>query len=153
MSSGVYKRRSLNDRFWSKVNKTDSCWFWVGAKSTNGYGATWVNGKVVSAHRASFFIEHGRWPKEMLDHLCRQKSCVNPEHLEEVSNRENITRGKTSKLRSNKYSNFVGVKKKHNKFEASIWINHKRVYLGMFNTEEEAGKAYEEKLLKDSMNE
>lgn len=78
------------ERFWSKVQKTATCWYWMGNVSWRGYGRFYLNGKNVQAHRFSFYGEEMSGPD--LDHLCRVRRCVNPEHLEPVTNRENLLR-------------------------------------------------------------
>ena len=82
--------------FWKKVNKDGECWVWYHADRT-GYGryTFWTGEKTrsIMAHRVSFFLTHGEWPNGVLDHLCRNRLCVNPDHLEDISNRENILRG------------------------------------------------------------
>lgn len=77
------------------VDKTNNCWIWIGStRSINGYGQFLFNGKLVQSHRISFEIFKGDIPNGLvIDHLCRNKICVNPEHLEAVSNKENILRG------------------------------------------------------------
>lgn len=77
------------ERFWKFVDKTGTCWLWTGAK-TKGYGRFGRQG----AHRFSWILANGPIPKgKCLDHLCRVPSCVRPDHLEPVTNRENILRG------------------------------------------------------------
>ena len=86
----------METRFWAKVKKTGSCWIWIGAKS-NGYGhLNLCNGRFEKAHRISFMISNGlsSLPKnKVIDHLCRNPSCVNPKHLELVTHRTNLIRG------------------------------------------------------------
>lgn len=81
--------------FWEKVEKLDNgCWAWQAYKDSMGYGAFAVNGKPRLAHRVSYVIEFGAIPEgKHLDHLCRNPSCVNPGHLEPVSQKENSLRG------------------------------------------------------------
>lgn len=73
-------------RFAAKIKKTD-CWVWQGAKNDRGYGTF---GKVY-AHRFAYELFHGKIPIGLvIDHLCRTPLCVNPLHLEAVTNRENV---------------------------------------------------------------
>lgn len=72
------------------IHQTGDCWVWTGAKSSNGYGNYWNRG----AHRVVYELLVGEIPKgKQLDHLCRNRSCVNPEHLEPVTQKENLLRG------------------------------------------------------------
>lgn len=76
--------------FESKINKTDSCWVWTGAKQSRGYGN--YRGKL--AHRVSYEKYVGEIPSGLtIDHLCRNRLCVNPEHLEAVTQYVNNMRG------------------------------------------------------------
>ena len=86
---------NLAQRFWTKVDKTATCWLWTAATS-NGYGNFRVkDGQNVSAHRIAYVAEHGDVPQGLeLDHLCRNRRCVNPAHLEPVTRRENVLRGR-----------------------------------------------------------
>lgn len=86
-------------RFWSKVEidsfKTD-CWIWKGKKTSGGYGISSYNGKITTTHRISYQIHKGEIPKDLvIDHLCRNRSCVNPDHLEAVTQSINAIRGRT----------------------------------------------------------
>ena len=82
------------DRFWSKAEKTDGCWLWTAATQKGGYGRFRLNGRLECAHRVSYELTKGDIPEGLqIDHLCRNASCVNPDHLEAVSQQENIKRG------------------------------------------------------------
>lgn len=68
------------------------CWLWTGALSC-GYGVIGVNGRSMRAHRWSYERDKGPIPPELeIDHLCRVKCCVNPDHLEAVTHSVNISR-------------------------------------------------------------
>jgi hypothetical protein len=90
---------TLYQRFWAKVNKTDTCWLWT-ASTIRGYGQIGAGGqfgKTLYAHRVAYEMLVGPIPEGLyLDHLCRVTRCVNPKHLEPVTNRENILRGESS---------------------------------------------------------
>jgi len=83
----------LVERFVAKVTFTDECWLWTGARFSNGYGSFWLLGKSVGAHRVAYELWRGPIPEGLhLDHLCRVRHCVNPDHLEPVTVRENLSR-------------------------------------------------------------
>jgi hypothetical protein len=86
-------------RFWSKVEFSGSCWLWTGTKSDTGYGNIYIDGSKQLAHRVAYELLVGPIPEGLdLDHLCRIRACVNPDHLEPVTRRENCLRGRRSKL-------------------------------------------------------
>ncbi len=92
----MYNITSLPLRFQTKIEiQPDGCWLWVAARSKRGYGNTTVSpGKYSTAHRAVYKLLAGNIPEGLtLDHLCRNIACVNPEHLEPVTLRENLLRG------------------------------------------------------------
>lgn len=90
----------MEERFWSKVDAVGPCWLWTAGTNPLGYGRynlTWRNGKpqgLVLAHRHAWQSLVGPIPEGLvLDHLCRVPACVNPDHLEPVTQAENIRRG------------------------------------------------------------
>jgi len=81
-------------RFWSKVNKTDTCWLWTGGVDNKGYAGLSFGDVRVLAHRLAWVDANGPVPDGLqLDHLCRVRHCVNPAHLEPVTPGENVRRG------------------------------------------------------------
>ena len=84
------------ERFWQKVDpcRTDGCWAWIAAVGVNGYGYFWTEKRVRTAHRWAYESIHGAIPVgHEPDHLCRVRSCVNPDHLEVVTKANNLLRG------------------------------------------------------------
>lgn len=89
-------------RFWRKVQKTEYCWNWIGARTKKNYGAFSIRKKSVLAHRFSYEEKNGNITAKLLDHLCRNTLCVNPTHLQVVSLAENVRRGALAKLNQEK---------------------------------------------------
>lgn len=88
------KREPADVRFWRKVVKTDTCWLWVAGKNSDGYGTFWDGLRQTRAHRWAYEAVKGAIPNDLhLDHLCRVRHCVNPDHLDPVTNAENARRG------------------------------------------------------------
>lgn len=78
------------ERFSAKVDFTDTCWLWTGRIAINGYSQWNIDKKTWSGHKWIYEQIHGPVAAGMhLDHLCRTRSCVNPDHLEPVTPREN----------------------------------------------------------------
>lgn len=78
------------ERFWAKVDKTETCWLWEAASHDGGYGLFWIDGRYEGAHRWSYMQAKGPIPDGLeLDHLCRTPACVNPAHLEAVTRQVN----------------------------------------------------------------
>ena len=89
-------KSSLEDRFWARVDRRsdDECWEWTGSRTSHGYGSMSVGGRNRGAHRIAYEIHYGPIPPGLVtDHLCRVRHCVNPAHMEIVTNRENVIRG------------------------------------------------------------
>jgi len=94
------KRRPVFERFWEKVapNLHGGCWQWTGAVGAGGkeggYAQMRDAGRTLYAHRLSYETLVGIVPDGLhLDHLCRNRRCVNPLHLEPLTCRENLLRG------------------------------------------------------------
>lgn len=82
------------ERFWSNVQFTNSCWLWTASKQRGGYAQFWLEGRLVYTHRWAYEFCVGPIPEGLtIDHLCRVRHCVNPDHLEVVTLRINTLRG------------------------------------------------------------
>src|SRR3990167_2413835 len=92
MPSGVYirKKKSVEDRFWKKVNKGPKCWEWVGARLGHGYGYFWFNSKNVLAHRFSWKLSYGNIGWKFVLHKCDNPPCVRPVHLKLGTHLDNM---------------------------------------------------------------
>lgn len=79
-----------------QIDEETGCWNWKGSICGGGYGGSWLNGHHCVAHRVVWYYLKGEIPEGLeLDHLCRNRKCVNPEHLEPVTpkvNRQRQTR-------------------------------------------------------------
>lgn len=86
---------TFTERFFSRTDVTvDGCWTWTGSIAGNGYGGIRVAGVWTRAHRVAYEMFVGPIPPGLvIDHLCRNRRCVRPDHLEPVTFRENILRG------------------------------------------------------------
>lgn len=82
-------------RFWAKVTKQDGCWLWSGAPDAYGYSRfTLTHSKTVKAHRVAYELVVGPIPDGLvIDHLCKNRACVNPAHMEPVKSGVNVMRG------------------------------------------------------------
>lgn len=94
-------RRPIEERFWRLVEKGPGCWMWKGSLN-NGYGSLSAGSRTdhsrgkIPAHVISYELHIGRVPEGAeIDHACRNRACVNPEHLEAVPRRVNILRGES----------------------------------------------------------
>jgi hypothetical protein len=86
-----YVHKSLALRFLDKVELTNNCWHWTGAKNEFGYGRIQRGGRgqgQLKAHHVGWFLVHGEWPAQ-LNHTCDGK-CVNPAHMYEGTQSENM---------------------------------------------------------------
>ena len=85
---------TAEQRFFSFVRKTPTCWHWIGACTPTGYGRFSDGGIVFNAHRWAYERFVGKIaPRLQIDHLCRIRNCVRVEHLEAVTVAENLKRG------------------------------------------------------------
>lgn len=103
MPIGVYSRGSSIERFLNYIAINENgCWEWTGFLYPSGYGCFQINGSSTRSHRFAYeWFNQCKLPNYkltnlQLDHLCRNRKCVNPDHLELVTARENVQRGSRS---------------------------------------------------------
>lgn len=143
------KKVTESERFWKKVNKNGPtpehdpslgpCWNWTAATNGHGYGRFWVDGRLVQAHRYALGLtaKHTEGSPEP-DHLCRNRACVRPKHLEVVTRRTNLRR---IPMYSHNTSGVKGVgwDKKSGRWKAYARDNTGRMrHVGYFSSRDEA---------------
>lgn len=134
-------RTPIEWRFWPKVKIGSGCWEWTGARA-NGYGYVWDGNRIVRAHRHSFESMVGPIPDGMdIDHSCRNRACVNPDHLRACTRSQNLA---NTKMRDLNKSGFKGVTlhKQSGLWVAQLKVDGVRVLTKYFKTPEEAHAAY-----------
>jgi len=100
--NALKERPAAVERFHSFYEITDSgCWTWTGAITYRGYGVFHYEGRWSLAHRVSHVLFVGPIPPRLqIDHLCRNTACVNPQHLEAVTAKENTRRARAAKAQA-----------------------------------------------------
>lgn len=84
----------VEERFWSQVDKTATCWLWISGLQKDGYGRFQVDLIRKHAHVVSYEWINGAVPEGTeIDHLCRSRNCIRPDHLEAVTHKVNCLRG------------------------------------------------------------
>lgn len=133
------------ERFWAKVNKTDGCWLWTARTNAFGYGsASLGHERSALAHRVAYEYANGPIPKGMeLDHVCRTRACVRPDHLRLATRKQN---NENQGLRCDNTSGVRGVSwlPKQGKWLAQVHHNKTCYRVGLFldlGEAEEAVKA------------
>lgn len=129
-------RASVADRFWSKVDKANGCWQWTAGLSNVGYGAFWDGEKMNKAHRLSYELSVGPIGEgKLIDHMCHNRTCVNPEHLRQVTSKQNIENHKgAANVQSKSGVRGVVWVKDCNKWGVYVSHNGKSRYYGVYES-------------------
>lgn len=100
-----YTKQPIIKRWIKKVSFSQNCWIWNGARDGKGYGHIRFGKGHIRAHKLIYILLNGDIKdKRELDHLCKNKRCVNPTHLELVSHAENIKR---ANIKRNKFGRYI----------------------------------------------
>lgn len=136
----MVKSLPVNERFMAKVRMIGQCWEWAATRTADGYGSFGLGGKVVNAHRASWIIFRGPIPPgRQIDHTCHNRACVNPDHLQVVTRKENMEN--RAGAHRNSRSGVRGVFPSKNRWVAVVNAEGKRHHIGRFDTIPEAEAA------------
>lgn len=136
---------SVEERFWSSVDKSGDCWVWRASCYHDGYGEfrLTINGRKTSrrAHRMAYEYLVGPIPEGMaIDHLCFNRRCCRPDHLRLASWKQNLENRQGAQ--SNSQSGIRGVKQERNgRWQGRVRHHGKDINVGMFGTVEEAEAA------------
>lgn len=135
-------KKTVEERFWEKVDKTGECWLWTGSCLPTGYGKFRYGEKVVYSHRLSFEWAHGEIPEGLqVDHRCHQRNCVRPDHLRLVTHAQNHQNRRGADSDSATGVRGVHWEKSRRKYRAHVKLSGKTYYAGFFDTLEEAEAA------------
>ncbi len=96
MAGNGTRFKTLEQRIWEKISPepNSGCWLWTGSSDALGYGQIYRDGRLTNAHRVTYELYIGNIPDGLvIDHLCRIPCCVNPDHLEPVTQKVNVRRG------------------------------------------------------------
>lgn len=132
----------LYERFWPKVDKSGECWIWTGALANNAYGEIKAHGKKLRAHRVSYEFAYGPIPQGLVvDHKCHVPKCVRPEHLQAVTNKQNVENFSGPYPSSKSGIRGVSWSKKSDKWVVYVRHNGHNYNVGYFKDIEEAKAA------------
>lgn len=131
-----------DERFWANVEKSDGCWEWRGGRDTGGYGVIRFGGRAQKAHRAALMLAGIEIPAGLdVDHICRNRACVNTDHLRIATRKQNIENLTGAHKDNPTGARGVSWNKERQKYMARVGHHNVRLYLGLFDSIEEANAA------------
>ena len=131
----------LEQRMEWRTERTDSCWNWTGATNSQGYGQLRFGNKAIYAHRVAWEMNNGPIPDGLVvDHMCHNRRCVNPAHLQIVTQKQNC---ENLSLRKDTKSGIRGVSwdKRTRKWHASVMHNRVSYSAGSYDSIADAEQA------------
>jgi len=154
----------IKERFFSFIEKTDTCWKWKGAINPSGHGVIKIEGRNRTAHRVSFAIHNENIPENLfILHKCHNASCVNPDHLyagtHENNMQDEVERKNTRHYKCANPTKYVGVRwcSTRKNWISSVYINKKNIDIGRHASEVDAARNHDRILymkygIKDRLN-
>jgi len=133
----------LTERFWAKVNKTeDGCWMWTGAANQFGYGICTIARRQYVVHRIAYatLVEPLR-DGGYIDHMCHNRRCVNPAHLQQVTNQQNVENRAGANANSTSGVRGVSWDKARQSWSVNVKTRYVKRFGGRFHTLAEAEAA------------
>lgn len=135
-------------RFWSKVEKTETCWNWTGTIISGGYGLFYIGRGSYVASRVAYKIANSALPEKLVvDHMCHNRKCVNPSHLRAITYKQNSENRAGTNSRNKSGELGVSWSPATNNWRARLTHNGIHYTLGTFDTVKEAGDAVRAKRL------
>lgn len=133
--------QKMTERFWRNVVKGKSCWAWTARLDAGGYGRIYGIGDWSKAHRFSYELHIGAIPPEMvIDHICQNRACVNPEHLRLATRKQNAEHRDGPRAGSKSGVRGVSWDTRNGKWKAAVTHKKVKYELGYFDTINEAGE-------------
>lgn len=138
----VGKAIPIEERVWSRVTKTGTCWLWTGGTTTHGYGVLWDGARLEGAHRYFYRTLVGPIaPGHDIDHKCFAPNCVNPEHLRPVTRKQNMEHRSGPRAGTSTGVRGVWWWEERRKYVAQVRHHGQHINVGHFKTIEEADAA------------
>jgi hypothetical protein len=139
--------KTVEERFWSKVEKSETCWLWTAARSDTGYGSIRVKVaehtyRAMNAHRLAYVWAYGEpEPGLLIDHICRVRHCVRPDHMRAVTYRQNAENLPQAGGRNTSGYRGVYWDKANSKWRALLTVDGRHLDFGRHVTKEAAAAA------------
>lgn len=135
MSAPIRTMGGDMENFWPKVSKTGKCWNWTAARDVKGYGQFKHGGSMKLAHRVAYENSNGPIPAGLIvDHMCHNRACVNPEHLRLADDSMNAQNRAGARTGSKSGVRGVHWEARENMWRAAAVVRGKRTFLGYFDT-------------------